>query len=92
MYGIKIHSMEILLMLNGIFYFPYGVLWFSILNIWLVHILLYVNDIILTASSDRLRKHFMALLGVEFSMKDLGPLSFFLGIVVSRDANGPWIQ
>jgi len=54
----------------------------------MTYILLYVDDIILTASSDRLRKHFMALLGVEFAMKDLGPLSFFLGIVVSRDANG----
>ena len=34
----------------------------------MAYILLYVNDIILTASLDRLRKHFMALLGAEFAM------------------------
>eukprot|EP00256_Glycine_max_P060365 XP_014629214.2 uncharacterized protein LOC106798083 [Glycine max] len=56
------------------------------------YILLYVDDIILTTSSDRLRKHFMALLGAEFAMKDLGPLNFFLGIVVSRDANGMFLS
>jgi len=54
----------------------------------MAYILLYVDDIILITSSDRLRLHFMALLGAKFVMKDLGPLSFFLGIVVSRDANG----
>jgi len=58
----------------------------------MAYILLYVDDIILTASSNRLRKHFMALLGVEFAMKDLGPLSFFLGIFVSRDANGMFLS
>lgn len=52
------------------------------------YILLYVDDIILTASSDRLRKYFMTLLGSEFAMKDLGPLSFFLGIAVTRHAHG----
>ncbi|XP_040863470.1 uncharacterized mitochondrial protein AtMg00810-like [Glycine max] len=58
----------------------------------MAYILLYVDDIILTASLDRLRKHFMALLGAEFAMKDLGPLSFFLGIVVSRDANDMFLS
>ncbi|XP_021719327.1 uncharacterized protein LOC110686999 [Chenopodium quinoa] len=49
------------------------------------YILLYVDDIILTASSDSLRTRIMDLLGSEFAMKDLGPLSFFLGIVVTRE-------
>ncbi|KAE8702546.1 protein YLS7-like [Hibiscus syriacus] len=46
----------------------------------------------LVALSDRLRKPFMALLGTEFAMKDLGPLSFFLWIVVSRNANGMFLS
>ncbi|XP_021741302.1 uncharacterized protein LOC110707580 [Chenopodium quinoa] len=54
----------------------------------MAYILLYVDDIILTASSDRLRRHFMALLSAEFATKDLCPLSFFLGIAVSRNASG----
>ena len=56
------------------------------------YILLYVDDIILTASSDRLRKYFMTLLGSEFAMKDLGPLSFFLGIAVTRHAHGLFLS
>jgi len=48
------------------------------------HILLYVDDIILTASSDTLRQIIMSKLSGEFAMKDLGPLSYFLGISVTR--------
>ncbi|KAK9135785.1 hypothetical protein Syun_015115 [Stephania yunnanensis] len=51
------------------------------------YILLYVDDIILTASSDYLRLGIMSKLATEFAMKDLGPLSYFLGIAVSRDKN-----
>jgi len=58
----------------------------------MAYILLYLDDIILAVSSHCLRQHFMALLGVEFAMKDLGPLSFFWGIVVSRDANGMFLS
>ncbi|KAK4344143.1 hypothetical protein RND71_037237 [Anisodus tanguticus] len=54
---------------------------------FLTYILLYVDDIILTASSDALRKSIMTLLRSEFAMKDLGPLSYFLGIVVTRHAD-----
>ena len=56
------------------------------------YILLYVDDIILTVSYDRLRKHIMSLLVTEFAMKDLGPLSFFLGIFVTRDAHGLFLS
>lgn len=38
------------------------------------YILLYVDDIILTASSDTLRQSIMSKLSSEFAMKDLGPL------------------
>ncbi|KAJ9560437.1 hypothetical protein OSB04_005597 [Centaurea solstitialis] len=40
----------------------------------IAYILLYVDDIILTTSSDKLRTSIMALLASEFAMKDLGPL------------------
>ncbi|MCF8701912.1 hypothetical protein L3054_11040 [Corynebacterium sp. MC-10] len=53
----------------------------------IAYILLYVDDIILTASSDSLRLGIMSKLATEFAMKDLGPLSYFLGIAVSRDNN-----
>ncbi|GKE40985.1 copia protein, partial [Tanacetum coccineum] len=54
----------------------------------IAYILLYVDDIILTASSDSLRQHIMKLLADEFAMKDLRPLSYFLGIAVSRTIDG----
>ncbi|XP_022004090.1 uncharacterized mitochondrial protein AtMg00810-like [Helianthus annuus] len=48
------------------------------------YLLIYVDDILLTTSSDRLRQQLMSLLAGEFAMKDLGPLSYFLGISVTR--------
>ena len=50
----------------------------------MAYLLLYVDDIILTTSSDALRCSIMALLSSEFGMKDLGPLNYFLGIAVTR--------
>lgn len=48
-------------------------------------LLLYIDDIILTGSSDSLIQNFMATLNIEFSMKDLSPLYyFFLGVQVLR--------
>ncbi|XP_024317012.1 uncharacterized protein LOC106865377 isoform X2 [Brachypodium distachyon] len=51
-------------------------------------LLLYVDDIVLTASSDALLRMVTAQLRSEFSMKDLGPLQFFLGIRVSWSPAG----
>jgi len=53
-----------------------------------IYILFYVDDIILTASSDALRNTIMSKLSVEFAMKDLGPLSYFLGIFVTKHTGG----
>ncbi|XP_056697890.1 uncharacterized mitochondrial protein AtMg00810 [Spinacia oleracea] len=50
----------------------------------MTYILLYIDDIILATSSDTLRKSFISLLFSECKMKDLGPLSYFLGIAVTR--------
>ncbi|XP_060176220.1 uncharacterized mitochondrial protein AtMg00810-like [Lycium barbarum] len=58
----------------------------------IAYILLYVDDIILTASSDALRKSIMSLLSAEFAMKDLSPLSYFLGIVVTRTSHGMFLS
>ncbi|GJZ35072.1 copia protein, partial [Tanacetum coccineum] len=56
------------------------------------YILLYVDDIILTASSDTLRCSIMKHLADEFAMKDLGSLSYFLGIAVTRTTNGLFLS
>jgi hypothetical protein len=58
----------------------------------MAYILLYVDDIILITSSHDLRKSIMALLASEFAMKDLGPLSYFLGISVTRHDGGLFLS
>lgn len=54
----------------------------------IAYLLLYVDEIIHTASSDKLRKCIMSKLNSEFAMKDLRTLSYFLGIVVTRTSTG----
>ncbi|XP_056685955.1 uncharacterized mitochondrial protein AtMg00810-like [Spinacia oleracea] len=58
----------------------------------MAYVLLYVDDIILSTSSDTLRKSIMSLLFSEFAMKDLGPLSYFLGIAVTRHSGGLFLS
>lgn len=58
----------------------------------MAYILLYVDDIILITSTQVLRKSIMSLLATEFAMKDLGPLSYFLGIAVSRHPGGLFLS
>ncbi|KAJ0489872.1 putative RNA-directed DNA polymerase [Helianthus annuus] len=48
------------------------------------YLLLYVDGILLVTSSPSLREQLMGYLSTEFAVKDLGSLSFFLGISVSR--------
>ncbi|XP_021995899.1 uncharacterized mitochondrial protein AtMg00810-like [Helianthus annuus] len=50
-------------------------------------LLLYVDDILLVTSTYHLRHQLLAHLANEFAMKDLGPLSFFLGVAVTRQHN-----
>ena len=47
-------------------------------------LLLYVDDIVLTASSPSLLHRIIAALRHEFSMTDMGPLHHFLGGNVQR--------
>ena len=52
------------------------------------HLLLYVNDIVLTDSSSALLRRIINMLQKKFPMKDLGPVHFFLVIQVRRTADG----
>ncbi|KAM0014531.1 putative RNA-directed DNA polymerase [Helianthus debilis subsp. tardiflorus] len=54
----------------------------------IAYLLLYVDDIILTASSKELLQSIINLLSKEFAMTDLSALHHFLGITVQRDSNG----
>jgi len=53
-----------------------------------VYILVYVDDIILTGNSSSLVHQVISSLSSHFSLKDLGPLSYFLGVEVHRDSKG----
>jgi hypothetical protein len=50
--------------------------------------LLYIDDIVLTASSTRLLDRITTSLRSEFAMMDMGSLHYFLGIAVTRDSSG----
>ena len=53
-----------------------------------MYLLLYVDDIVLTASSTQLLRRVIHALQHEFSMKDLGELHHFLGMHVQRSGSG----
>jgi hypothetical protein len=52
------------------------------------YLLLYVDDIVLTASSPDLLRRIISALQREFAMKDLGELHHFLGMEVQRSGDG----
>nr|GEX79460.1 ribonuclease H-like domain-containing protein [Tanacetum cinerariifolium] len=56
------------------------------------YLLLYVDDIILTASSTSLLQRIISLLHDEFAMTDLGPLNYFLGIAAMRTTSGIFLS
>ena len=53
-----------------------------------LYILVYVDDIIITGSVPHQVDDFIAVLSSRFSLKDLGPLSFFLGVEVTPHPHG----
>ncbi|GKC06844.1 ribonuclease H-like domain-containing protein [Tanacetum coccineum] len=55
-------------------------------------LLLYVDDIVLTASSEILLQQIISSLHQEFAMTDLGSLNYFLGISVIRDSSGLFLS
>ncbi|XP_012829361.1 PREDICTED: uncharacterized protein LOC105950540 [Erythranthe guttata] len=56
------------------------------------YLLLYVNDIVLTASTPELLRSIIAALNQEFAMKDLCDLHYFLGISVTHSSNGLFLS
>jgi hypothetical protein len=57
-----------------------------------VYLLLYVDDIILTASSTELLRRTISALQREFTMKDLRLLHHFLGITIERCPDGLFLH
>ncbi|KAJ0853351.1 putative RNA-directed DNA polymerase [Helianthus annuus] len=58
----------------------------------MAYFLLYVDDIILTASDSDLLRSIITMLSREFAMTDLGHLHHFLGITVTRDSKGLFLS
>ena len=54
----------------------------------IIFILIYVDDIIVTSSSDSAISALLHDLSNNFALKDLGELNFFLGIEVKKTSNG----
>lgn len=55
-------------------------------------LLLYVDDILLTGSSEHLLTEFVASLSRQFSMKDVGKPSYFLGIEMETSQDGLFLH
>nr|GEU65274.1 ribonuclease H-like domain-containing protein [Tanacetum cinerariifolium] len=56
------------------------------------YLLLYVDDIILTASSTSLLQRIISLLHAKFAMTDLDLLNYFLGIFATRTTSGIFLS
>jgi histone deacetylase 1/2 len=54
----------------------------------MIYVLIYVDDIIVTSSSDQAIAILLKELNVHFAIKDLGQLHFFLGIEVAHTPDG----
>ena len=52
------------------------------------YILIYVDDLIIMGDSNKLLNDLIKALNSEFALKDLGTLSYFLGVEVSYPTNG----
>jgi hypothetical protein len=58
----------------------------------MAYLLVYVDDIILTASSLTLLERIITALSAKFAMTDLGELHHFLGLAVRRDSQGMFLS
>jgi hypothetical protein len=56
------------------------------------YILLYVDDIVITASSPKLLQRTTTALQQQFAMKDLGPLHRFLGVLLEQRSDGLFLH
>jgi hypothetical protein len=53
-----------------------------------LYLLLYVVDIVLTASSTSFLQHTISALKLDFTMKDLDPLHNFFGVSIQHQVDG----
>ena len=54
----------------------------------MVYLLLYVDDIIITSNSLPFIDHLVSRLSATFDLKDLGPLTYFLGLQIEYTSQG----
>ena len=57
-----------------------------------IYPMLYINDIVLRTYNPALLQHTIISLQREFTMKDLGPLHHFLGVVVEHHPQGLFLH
>lgn len=57
----------------------------------IIYLLLCVDDIILTGNNSSILASFTSKLNYEFATKDLGPLSYFIGLEATTTSNGLFI-
>ena len=55
---------------------------------YIMYLLVYVNDLILTGDHETKVNHFIAILAQRFSIKELGLLTYFLGVEVIPNQHG----
>ena len=58
----------------------------------IIILLLYVDDMLITGNSSELLKDLLQALNKTFKMKDMGNLSYFLGIQVQQNGNGLFLS
>lgn len=56
-----------------------------------LHVLVYVDDLVISGSTPQIMEEFKQYLLSCFHMKDLGPLKYFLGIEVARNSTGMYL-
>ena len=59
---------------------------------FIVYLLLYVDDIIITSNSSSFVSNIIKLLGKEFDLKDLGLLHYFLGLQIDYNFTGLFVH
>lgn len=58
----------------------------------IIYLLIYVDDIIITGNDTTVIGRLISQLGLHFKMKDLGKLTYFLGIEVQRNNHGLFLS
>lgn len=58
----------------------------------IIYLLVYVDDIIITGSSSKLVEDIITRLSNRFSLKDLGTLSYFLGVECQKHPRGLFLN